>query len=133
LTNALAAENEPNANREKSVQHLVFVYGTLRQGESNHNYLTDSEQLGRFDTQPEYALHDLGPSPGLVAGHQSIHGEVYRVDEETLAKLDVLEDVPVEYRRETIETPYGTAWIYIYQDASRLDSIIDSGDWCQRI
>ncbi len=107
------------------MQHLVFVYGTLRQGESNHNYLTDSEQLGRFDTQPEYALHDLGPYPGLVAGHQSIHGEVYRVDEETLAKLDILEDVPVEYRRETIETPYGTAgYTSIRKPADSIPSLI---------
>jgi len=28
------------------MQHLVFVYGTLRKGESNHHYLQDSEFLG---------------------------------------------------------------------------------------
>ncbi|PXA71427.1 gamma-glutamylcyclotransferase family protein [Vibrio sp. 11986-1-5] len=112
---------------------LVFVYGTLRQGESHHDYLSESKLLGYFETPPSYALHDLGPYPGLIAGQQSIKGEVYQVDERTLAKLDVLEDVPVEYRRETIDTPYGLAWIYIYQEASRLDSEIESGDWCQRI
>lgn len=113
--------------------HLVFVYGTLRQGEANHHYLAESQLLGLFDTQPEYALHDLGPYPGLIAGQQSIHGEVYQMDDATLAQLDTLEDVPVEYRRETIDTPYGLAWIYIYQDASRLDTLIESGDWCQRV
>ncbi|HAS4273860.1 TPA: gamma-glutamylcyclotransferase, partial [Vibrio cholerae] len=33
----------------------------------------------------------------------------------------------------TIETPFGTAWIYIYQETHRLHSLIDSGDWCQRV
>lgn len=115
------------------MQHLVFVYGTLRQGESNHHFLNESELLGRFETQPVFALHDLGPYPGLVAGHQSILGEVYRVDDDTLNKLDILEDVPVEYRRESLQTPFGSAWIYIYQDTGGLDSLIESGDWCQRV
>jgi len=50
-----------------------------------------------------------------------------------LAELDKLEDVPVEYRRELIPTPFGEAWIYLYQDASQLDVMIASGDWCQRV
>ena len=33
---------------------------------------------------------------------------VYLIDDHTLQALDKLEDVPVEYRRETIETPFGT-------------------------
>ncbi|HAS5577629.1 TPA: gamma-glutamylcyclotransferase [Vibrio cholerae] len=115
------------------MQHLVFVYGTLRHGESNHTYLQHSQLLGQFETKPEYALYDLGAYPGLVEGHQSVHGEVYLVDEHTLAQLDILEDVPVEYRRDTIETPFGTAWIYIYQETHRLHSLIDSGDWCRRV
>jgi len=115
------------------VQHLVFVYGTLRQGESNHSFLANSQLLGRFDTKPEYGLYDLGLYPGLVSGHQSISGEVYLIDDDTLAKLDILEDVPVEYHRETIETPFGTAWIYIYQEATSQEALIDSGDWCQRV
>lgn len=32
------------------MRHLVFVYGTLRQGQSNHHYVQDCELLGRFDT-----------------------------------------------------------------------------------
>lgn len=71
------------------MQHLVFVYGTLRHGESNHTYLQHSQLLGQFETKPEYALYDLGAYPGLVEGHQSVHGEVYLVDEHTLAQLDI--------------------------------------------
>ncbi|MCA2016699.1 gamma-glutamylcyclotransferase [Vibrio tritonius] len=115
------------------MQHLVFVYGTLRQGECNHHYLANSQLLGHFDTPPEYALYDLGPYPGLVEGHHAISGEVYLVDDDTLAKIDELEDVPVEYRRERIETTFGHAWIYIYQESDHLDILIESGDWCQRV
>ncbi|MBF9001707.1 MULTISPECIES: gamma-glutamylcyclotransferase family protein [Vibrio] len=115
------------------MQHLVFVYGTLRQGECNHSYLVNSQLLGHFETKAEFALYDLGPYPGLVEGHHTIRGEVYMVDDATLAKLDELEDVPVEYRRELIATTFGDAWIYIYQDSDHLDTLIESGDWCQRV
>lgn len=115
------------------MQHLVFVYGTLRQGESNHHFLEASQCLGSYETQPEFALYDLGDYPALIEGHQSIQGEVYLIDAKTLQRLDILEDVPVEYRRETISTPFGDAWIYLYQDSSRLNEQIESGDWCQRI
>jgi gamma-glutamylcyclotransferase (GGCT)/AIG2-like uncharacterized protein YtfP len=60
-------------------------------------------------------------------------GEIYMVDDDTLVLLDQLEEVPIEHRRETIETPFGTAWIYLYQDESKLTDVIASGDWCQRI
>tara|TARA_Y100001956_G_scaffold45192_1_gene43991 strand:+ start:8185 stop:8532 length:348 start_codon:yes stop_codon:yes gene_type:complete len=115
------------------MQHLLFVYGTLRKGESNQGFLEAAEFLGCHETPPEYALYDLGAYPAVTEGHSSITGEVYLIDDETLARVDELEDVPVEYRREQIETPFGRAWIYLYQDTSQLDSLLASGDWCQRV
>ncbi|WP_261816555.1 gamma-glutamylcyclotransferase family protein [Vibrio gallicus] len=110
------------------MQYLVFVYGTLRQGESNHHLLEASELLGMFETKPEYALFDLGAYPGLVEGYSAITGEIYRIDEKVLEQLDILEDVPTEYRREVLETPFGEAWIYLYQ-GSENGKAIESGDW----
>ncbi len=115
------------------MQHLLFVYGTLRKGESNQEFLIHSEFLGRHETLPQYSLYDLGTHPAVIEGHSSIQGEVYLIDDETLARIDVLEDVPVEYRRERIETPFGEAWFYMYQDSSQLDVLVSSGDWCQRV
>ncbi|WED22127.1 gamma-glutamylcyclotransferase [Vibrio sp. JC009] len=114
------------------MQHLVFVYGTLRKGECNHHLLESSEYLGMYETEPDYQLFDLGEYPGLSDGKSSVTGEVYHIDEATLAKLDLLEDVPVEYRRESINTPFGSAWIYIYQDVVPEDQVIDSGNWLFR-
>ncbi|GAA5645720.1 MULTISPECIES: gamma-glutamylcyclotransferase family protein [Vibrio] len=115
------------------MQHLVFVYGTLRQGQRHHDFLADSQLLGSHETLPEFALYDLGSYPALINGHQSIQGEVYLIDDATLQRLDILEDVPVEYRRETLTTPFGEAWIYLYQGSGQLDELVDSGDWCQRV
>ncbi|GAD78768.1 gamma-glutamylcyclotransferase family protein [Vibrio ezurae] len=110
------------------MQHLVFVYGTLRQGESNHHLLQGSDLLGVYETPAQYSLYDFSAYPGIVEGHSSITGEVYRVSDEVLAKLDILEDIPIEYRRESIETPFGEAWIYLYQ-GTELGTAIESGDW----
>ncbi|WCP66793.1 gamma-glutamylcyclotransferase [Vibrio tubiashii] len=115
------------------MQQLVFVYGTLRQGQSNHHLLAHSEWLGKHATPPIYSLYDLGAYPAVVDGHSVIYGEVYRVDEQTLRQLDRLEDVPITYRREQIDTPFGLAWMYIYQQAHQLESLISSGDWCQKV
>jgi gamma-glutamylcyclotransferase (GGCT)/AIG2-like uncharacterized protein YtfP len=115
------------------MQHLVFVYGTLRKGEHNHHYLSTAQFLGLHESDAEYTLYDLGPYPGVSEGYRSVQGEVYMIDDDTLAELDKLEDVPVEYRRESISTPFGEAWIYIYQDTEHLTDEISSGDWCQRV
>ncbi len=115
------------------MQHLVFVYGTLRQGEYNHHYLSTAQFLGLHESDAQYTLYDLGPYPGVSDGQQSVQGEVYLIDDDTLAALDKLEDVPVEYRRESINTPFGQAWIYIYQDTEKLTEEVGSGDWCQRV
>ncbi len=115
------------------MQHLVFVYGTLRKGEYNHHYLNTAEFLGHHESDAEYALYDLGPYPGASSGQRTVQGEVYLIDDDTLVALDKLEDVPVEYHRESINTPFGQAWIYIYQDTEQLTEEIASGDWCQRV
>ena len=112
--------------------HLVFVYGTLRSGEINHHYLAQSERLGGIRTAPNFALFDLGAYPGLVAGNQAVVGEVYRIDDATLVELDILEEVPIEYRREMIPTIFGSAWVYFYQEETKPDQLILSGDWCTR-
>ncbi|KJY82020.1 gamma-glutamylcyclotransferase [Vibrio galatheae] len=115
------------------MQQLVFVYGTLRYGQVNHYLLEQSQWLGNHATPPIYALYDLGAYPAVIEGHSVIYGEVYQVDEHTLQQLDLLEDVPVTYRREQVETPFGPAWMYVYQQSNQLDVLISSGDWCQKV
>ena len=74
---------------------LIFVYGTLKRGHSNHGSLRDQQFISMAMTQPRYRLHDLGGYPGMVLDEQglSIEGEVWEIDESCRTQLDVLEGV----------------------------------------
>jgi gamma-glutamylaminecyclotransferase len=110
----------------------IFVYGTLLAGESNHRYLEHARFVGEVRTEPAFRLYDLGPFPGLVAvGDHAILGEVYDVDEPTLAMLDRLEGHPRFYVRRSIVLESGEAvqtyLLMPHQVVGR--PIITSGSW----
>ena len=44
----------------------IFVYGTLKRGQRNHNFLSDHEFLGDAQTEARYRLYDTGRHPALV-------------------------------------------------------------------
>ncbi|MDO6545244.1 gamma-glutamylcyclotransferase family protein [Photobacterium sanguinicancri] len=113
---------------------LVFVYGTLRQGESNHHLLADAKFLGEAELTVGYALYDLGAYPGAVIDELSVkalYGEVYQVNATTFEVLDRLEQYPTGYTRELVVTPYGQAWVYLYLHSLEGMPLITSGNWCQ--
>lgn len=70
--------------------------------------------------------------PGAVPGNGTVHGEVYRIDNATLAELDALRTRGGEYARQLIQTPYGSAWMYVYQRPVDGLKLIESGDWLDR-
>jgi len=71
---------------------LVFVYGTLMTGCSNHaGFLADSIFVGS-GTLHGYALYDIGYYPGIKQKKKEIvKGELYLVNSNTLMRLDSLE------------------------------------------
>lgn len=74
--------------------HLVFVYGTLKRGGSNHRLLAGQTLIGPARLAPGFALYALGEYPGLVAEPSSadrVTGELWAVDDAGLAALDELE------------------------------------------
>jgi len=74
--------------------NLVFFYGTLKRGGSNHHYLAGQEFVAPARTAPGYRLFRLGDYPGMVASpgaQAAITGEVWSVDDACLAELDRLE------------------------------------------
>jgi gamma-glutamylcyclotransferase (GGCT)/AIG2-like uncharacterized protein YtfP len=112
------------------MDHRVFVYGTLLEGECNHGLLADAAFLGGHRTQPCYTLYGLGAYPGVVRGGvTAVSGEVYRVDGGGLRLLDRLEGYPRVYTRDLIPTPWGRAWIYLYRGRIQGRGVITSGDW----
>jgi gamma-glutamylaminecyclotransferase len=111
--------------------HRVFVYGTLLAGERNHHVLGEAVCLGPARTAPAFELYDFGPYPGLVAGGKTrVVGEVYAVDDATLARLDWLEGYPHLYDRQVIDLEEGEAIAYTV----RADQVwglprVAHGDW----
>jgi len=71
---------------------LIFVYGTLMKGNSNHkHYLGESRYLGDGLLEG-YDLYNLGSYPGIKSSSSgSVKGEVYYVDFETLERINFLE------------------------------------------
>jgi len=90
----------------------VFVYGTLRKELGNHYLLQDSVYLGTGLTLEPYVMLEssIGRSiPYVVKPNETtkhlvsrIEGELYEVDDLTLANLDRLEGHPGWYKREYV-------------------------------
>lgn len=109
---------------------LVFVYGTLLKGESNHRWLGGARCLGDWTTPPRFTLYDVGPYPVLcVHGMKAVRGEVYVIDRSHLKRLDELEGYPHHYRRDLITTRWGPAWFYFQHGAPARARLIPQGDW----
>lgn len=108
---------------------LVFVYGSLLSGLGNHRCLRGAEKVGEWITPPQYKMFDLGMFPAIcLGGDTPIKGEVYRIDEAILKRLDVLEGEGTFYHRNKIVTEYGEAYVYYYDAGPRADRVAD-GDW----
>lgn len=115
--------------------HRVFVYGTLRAGESNHHRIAHATREADARTLPAYTLIDLGPYPGmLTGGAAAVAGEVYLVDEATRDDLDALEGHPDLYQRLPITLADGReAEVYLLPESWRARCpAIPGGDWCAR-
>lgn len=120
--------------RTRSQRRLrrIFVYGTLLKGGGNHRLLTTARFAGAARTAPAFELRDLGGCPGLVlGGTQAVMGEVYEVDEPTLAALDRLEGHPRFYRRSSIALEDGAVAEAYLLPAHRVEGcrVISSGSW----
>ena len=115
--------------------HRVFVYGTLLAGEPNHDLLAGARCLGPARTAPAFDLYSFGPYPGLVReGGTAVAGELYEVDDATLARLDVLEGYPDLYDRGPIRLSDGTEAIAYTVRRDQVWGLprLGAGDWRQK-
>lgn len=138
------------SKKQKEQQHIlkpaeqvgirVFVYGTLKRLHYNHYVIEDkqihgTEFLGCCRLTGPYQMRDLTWFPGVQCTIDSqvknyLYGEVYRVSEDTLKGLDILEGNGSFFTRIQVETPWKKAWMYMIP--SNFDSgrpIITEGVW----
>lgn len=122
-------EQQPNDPR-------VFVYGTLKQGKPNHPALAGATLLGRCCIEGPYVMVNLGWYPAVCeladanAPKKMICGEVYRVTDEILHTLDMIEGHPHYYARKKVETPHKKAWVYMLPHQNLQGrQMIEDGMW----
>ncbi|MGM7700339.1 gamma-glutamylcyclotransferase family protein [Pseudalkalibacillus sp. Hm43] len=125
-----------------SVRHLVFVYGTLRKGASNHHVLNGARCVAE-NAWIKGTLYDTGLGyPALsLSPHGKVHGEIFEVDDIGLQTLDQLEGFVADresnlYERmvQKVTTRDGLLDTYIYtvdHNLSICQKCIPSGDWIQ--
>lgn len=109
----------------------IIVYGSLRRNQGNSHWMTEAQWLGDH-VLDGYELYDLGYYPAVTPGEGCVYCEVYRINSAILAELDDLKKNGVEYKRQLVQTPYGSAWMYLY--LLPIDGLprIESGDWLRR-
>ena len=117
----------------------VFVYGTLREGEANWRTLLSPAQGCSAKSEPHFTMRSHGRFPVVEhSGITAITGEVFLVDDATLAMLDQLEGHPGWYERIEIDVTLNggelqRAWIYLMPMGEYEQSpVVESGDWCCR-
>jgi gamma-glutamylaminecyclotransferase len=99
-------------------KHLIFVYGTLRKGHCNHHLLKDASCYGVGSSEACFAMYLKNGYPYITSSESRypIVGELYSVDDDTLAQLDKFEGHPRYYERREIAVIVGedryNAWMY---------------------
>ncbi|MCC5024283.1 MAG: gamma-glutamylcyclotransferase [Candidatus Synoicihabitans palmerolidicus] len=120
---------------------LVFVYGTLKRGGSNHAFLESQEFVGDARTPPGFRLFEIADYPGLVkdpSDRRGVYGEVWSVDAHCLADLAALEGIEEKlYRRAPLPLlpPFDQSPVegYFYLRNIRGRRPLIDGNWPVRI
>jgi gamma-glutamylcyclotransferase (GGCT)/AIG2-like uncharacterized protein YtfP len=134
--------------------HQVFVYGTLRKGDSRFGILAECECIAEEAHLLGFKMLHLGGFPGIVpsenGAEDQVRGEIYEVDDALLAQLDRIEgyqkDDPESslYLRQEVTPSFAegegefqyfpNTWTYILNEDgwSHSTRVIASGDWFDR-
>lgn len=121
------------------MKYKVFVYGTLRKNYGNNVLLHSATFIGNATCNG--TMYSFGHFPYVCLSEQDklVYGEVYEVDEDTLARLDRLEGHNEDnkessfYDRTLVHTSIGDAFIYHIEYRDNTKGLkVESGDWNER-
>jgi len=88
---------------------MLFVYGSLKQGMSEHHYLQNQHFIGPAHSAEKFALlqveFDGVAYPMAVESDDGapLDGEIYKVNPATLQAIDEYEDYPAVYDRRAFD------------------------------
>ncbi|MBD1381367.1 gamma-glutamylcyclotransferase [Metabacillus arenae] len=122
------------------MNHLLFVYGTLRKYQNNHHYIEKSKLVAEQASISGVLVDTKEGYPALTLGKGTVYGEVYQVDKETLKRVDQLEEFKEEMHAHNL---YQRKLVKVMTDSGELEAltyymneaevkglpIISSGDW----
>lgn len=97
---------------------MIFVYGTLREGASNHFRLEECELRGEAWVLGHLYPIDWYPALLLDDDGVPVRGEVYEVERDMLRKLDSFEGAEYERLMSPVHLKDGgevEAWLYEYR------------------
>src|SRR5262249_9905571 len=73
---------------------VLFLYGSLKRGLSNHHRMAGQEYLGDAMTPPSYRIIEIGQYGGMIRDDENglaVKGELWAGDAKCLADLDGFE------------------------------------------
>jgi gamma-glutamylcyclotransferase (GGCT)/AIG2-like uncharacterized protein YtfP len=120
-------------------RELVFVYGTLRRGGTNHHRMSGADLVSEGFVKGR--IYRISWYPGLVLGDEGeVTGEVYSVDAALILELDSFEGLSAgeiegsEYRRvkALVHRPDGKAmscWVWEWIGPFDEKDLLPQGDW----
>ncbi|MCX8028743.1 MAG: gamma-glutamylcyclotransferase [Brevinematales bacterium] len=125
------------------MEDMVFVFGTIRKGQPRH-YLVKDAIFVDYATLEGFRLYYINNMfPGIVEGEGRVYGEVYKVNIDTLNKLDEAEDVVkvknldiglskrVKVKVKTSSGDEALVWCYVFNQDIENSTFIPSGDWVE--
>jgi gamma-glutamylcyclotransferase (GGCT)/AIG2-like uncharacterized protein YtfP len=121
-------EEEPGTlpvDDKKMESEYLFVYGGLKRGGVYHkNALSDAEFLGEaMSRKGKYALFSPNDQwPVLFKGHYRVKGELYRINQAILNRVDWIEGHPQLFQRVLFKIKGLGDLVYVYKGSDRLIS-----------
>ena len=109
------------------MNHLLFVYGSLKKGYENHYHLDGASYIGERSIKGK--MYSLISFPYVNIEEKGIvKGELYKINDVTFKRCDILEGYPKFYNRKSVKTLEGE-YVIVYYINKKNSNLVKSGVW----
>lgn len=115
-------------------KNVIFTYGTLMKGNSNHLFIKDNEYLGDSILN-NFCLLEINHFPGAVyKKNYKVYGELYKVTDKEKENIDKLEGSLYTFQKELFYTDNSVYYAGYYEYSGKLNSNIrlPYGKWTNK-